>query len=208
MLTGDRVVLRTRLDSDVPVLHAGLYDDIGTRVLVSARPWQPLPVSQSPFLPDPADDAERRAVFTVADLASDAPIGDAVLWGIDSHNRLGHLGMSLLPAWRGRGCAGDVVRLLCRYGFQIRGLHRLQLETLSDQRRDDSYGAGRRVPTGGRAARQRLGDGSVRGRGYFRPACRRVEPLTGCPGTRQRCSASSSRIAGGTGRCRACSAAT
>ena len=131
MLTGDRVVLRTRLDTDVPVLHAGLYDDIDTRLLVSARPWQPLPVSQSPFLPEPADDAERIAVFTVADPASDAPIGDAVLWGIDNHNRLGHLGMSLLPAWRGRGCAGDIVRLLCRYGFQIRGLHRLQLETLS-----------------------------------------------------------------------------
>jgi RimJ/RimL family protein N-acetyltransferase len=25
-----------------------------------------------------------------------------------------------------------VLRLLCRYGFEIRGLHRLQLETLAD----------------------------------------------------------------------------
>jgi len=130
MLTGDRVVLRARLASDVSVLHAGLYDDLDTRLRVSGRPWRPLAADSSPFLPDRDDDTV--AVFTVAEPANDSPIGDAVLWGIDSHNRLGHLGMSLLPAWRGKGYAGEVVRLLCRYGFEILGLHRLQLETLSD----------------------------------------------------------------------------
>ena len=30
------------------------------------------------------------------------------------------------------GLRADVVRVLCRYGFRVRGLHRLQLETLAD----------------------------------------------------------------------------
>ena len=55
-----------------------------------------------------------------------------MLWGIDLHNRSAHVGISLRPAFRGRGLGGDVVRVLCRYGFAIRGLHRMQLETLAD----------------------------------------------------------------------------
>jgi len=58
--------------------------------------------------------------------------GDAVLWGIDLHNRSAHVGVALRPAFRGRGLGTDAVRVLCRYGFEIRGLHRLQLETLTD----------------------------------------------------------------------------
>ena len=58
--------------------------------------------------------------------------GEALLWGIDLHNRSAHLGLSLLPGFRGRALAVDVLRVLCRYGFGIRGLHRLQLETLAD----------------------------------------------------------------------------
>ena len=129
MLRGDRVILRARRDTDVPILHAGLYDDVATRLLVSGRPWQPLQLDQSPFLPRPGEDT---VVFTIADTSGVTPLGDAVLWGIDSHNRLGHLGVSLLPEHRGRGYAGEAVRLLCRYGFQLRGLHRLQIETLPD----------------------------------------------------------------------------
>ena len=68
------------------------------------------------------------------ELSSDELLGDAVLWGVDLHNRYGHLGLSLRPLARGRGFAVDVVRVLCYYGFAVRGLHRLQLETLADNR--------------------------------------------------------------------------
>ncbi len=71
-------------------------------------------------------------MFTIADLESNAPIGDTALWAIDSHNRLAHLGLSLLAEHRGHGYAGEAMRLLCRYAFEIRGLNRLQLETLAD----------------------------------------------------------------------------
>jgi RimJ/RimL family protein N-acetyltransferase len=52
--------------------------------------------------------------------------------GIDLHNRRAEIGLVLRPAFRGRHLGTDVVRVLCRYGFAIRGLHRLQLETLTD----------------------------------------------------------------------------
>ncbi len=128
MLRGDRVLLRTRLEADVPILHAGLYDDVATRLLVDSEPWRPRPVGDSPFRP--REDSSSEA-FTVVETASENPVGAATLWGIDNHNRLGHLGMSLLAEYRGRGYATEVVRLLCRYGFGLRGLHRLQIETLA-----------------------------------------------------------------------------
>lgn len=59
-------------------------------------------------------------------------IGNAALWGIDNHSRFAHLGLGLLPAARGKGFGTDVVAVLCHYGFVVRGLQRLQIETLSD----------------------------------------------------------------------------
>jgi len=50
---------------------------------------------------------------------------------IDLHNRRAHLGLPLRPAFRGRCLGTDVVVALCRYGFAVRGLHRLQVDTLA-----------------------------------------------------------------------------
>src|SRR5262249_10535495 len=60
--------------------------------------------------------------------------GEALLWGIDLHNRLAHVGLALRPTFRGRGWSVEVLHLLCRYGFDVRGLNRLQLETAQDNR--------------------------------------------------------------------------
>jgi RimJ/RimL family protein N-acetyltransferase len=54
------------------------------------------------------------------------------LWGIDSHHRSAHIGLALRPAFRGKGLGTDVVRVLCHYGFVVLGLHRLQIDTLTD----------------------------------------------------------------------------
>jgi RimJ/RimL family protein N-acetyltransferase len=130
MLRGDRVGLRARREADVPILHAELYDDVATRSRADSRPWRPVGPAASPYaVGDPAEDA---ACFTVVRLADDELAGEALLWGIDPHNRSAHLGISLRPALRGQGLGSDVVRVLCRYGFLIRGLYRLQVETLTD----------------------------------------------------------------------------
>src|SRR5215469_6076697 len=132
MLRGELAGLRARHDSDVPVLHAELYEDVATRMRADSRPWRPIP-PDSPSSPyavrGPSDDA---AVFSIVHLADGELAGEALLWGIDTHNRSAHLGISLRPAFRGHGLGADVVRLLCYYGFAVRGMHRLQIETMAD----------------------------------------------------------------------------
>ena len=132
MLRGEKVGLRARLEVDVPILHADLQEDVATRSRSDSRPWRPISVgsANSPYaVPEPSDDV---AIFSVVQLSNDELAGDALLWGIDLHSRLAHIGISLRPSFRGRGLAVDVVRVLCHYGFTVRGLHRLQIETLAD----------------------------------------------------------------------------
>jgi RimJ/RimL family protein N-acetyltransferase len=137
MLRGKLTGLRARLPGDVDILHAELYNDVRTRVRADSRPWMPLPAGPaSPYWVEAsAGEASREAnaaIFSVVELATDDLAGDALLWAIDRHNRSAHVGISLRPAYRGRGFGVDAVRVLCRYGFAILGLHRLQIETLSD----------------------------------------------------------------------------
>ncbi len=134
MLRGELVVLRARREDDARVLHAELYEDTDTWVRSDTRPWVPVPFGPgSPHWPgEEAPSAADAAVFAVAELATGELAGEALLWGIDLHNRSAHLGLALRPACRGRGLGEDTVRVLCRYGFALRGLHRLQLETLTD----------------------------------------------------------------------------
>jgi RimJ/RimL family protein N-acetyltransferase len=132
MLRGELVGLRGKRPDDVPILHAELYEDVVTRSRSDTRPWTPISAESgnSPFgLEGRGDDA---AAFTIVTLSDDEVVGGAVLWGIDSHNRLAHIGVSLIPASRGHGYGADVVAVLCHYGFVVRGMHRLQIETLSD----------------------------------------------------------------------------
>lgn len=132
MLCGQRAGLRARQGDDVAVLHADLYDDVDTRVRASGRAWAPISpdLEESPFgLSQVSDDL---AVFSIVDLATGDLAGAAQMWGIDLHNRTAHLGLSLRPAFRGRGLATDTVAILVHYGFVVRGLHRLSLETLAD----------------------------------------------------------------------------
>jgi RimJ/RimL family protein N-acetyltransferase len=134
MLRGELTLLRARSVEDARSLHAGLYEDVDGFVRADTRPW--VPVSFGPGSPhwpgETAPSASDAAVFAVTELASGALAGEALLWGIDVHNRSAHVGISLLPSCRGRGLGADTVRVLCRYGFAIRGMHRVQLETLSD----------------------------------------------------------------------------
>src|SRR4051812_2976316 len=132
MLRGDKVGLRARRTSDLPVLQADLYDDVDLYSRAGSRPWHPVPTDADhpPFavhhLPDTV------AAFTVIDLTSDDIAGSAQMWGTDLHHRSAHLGLSLRPSSQGRGLATDALHVLVRYAFVTRGLHRLALETVAD----------------------------------------------------------------------------
>jgi RimJ/RimL family protein N-acetyltransferase len=131
MLHGKLVTLRSRQEKDVPVLHAELYDDVATRSRADSRPWRPL--GEGAASPYAVDDASTDAAcFSVVETASGELAGEALLWGIDLHNRMGHIGISLRPGFRGKHLGVDVLEVLCEYGFSVRGLHRLQIDTLAD----------------------------------------------------------------------------
>ena len=134
MLSGELVALRARTEEDARTLHADLYEDVATWVRADTRPWVPIPFgSSSPYWPaESAPSATDADVFAVIELSTGELAGEGVLWGLDLHNRSAHAGLSLRPAFRGRGLGTDVVRVLCRYGFAVRGLRRMQLETLAD----------------------------------------------------------------------------
>ncbi|MDR8409825.1 GNAT family N-acetyltransferase [Nonomuraea sp. 3-1Str] len=132
MLKGSKVGLRARHEDDIPILQSDLYDDVVTHSRAQARPWRPItPGSKnSPLLVD--DKEQGHVPFSVVELDGGTLVGTAVLWGIDNHNRSAHIGLGLLSSSRGHGYGTDVVAVLCHYGFVVRGLHRLQIETLSD----------------------------------------------------------------------------
>ena len=133
MLRGEKVLLRSRIESDVKVLHVELYDDVLTRVQTDTRVRRPLsPDSElSPFRM--SDPTEQFVSFSVEELSENHELaGAAVLHMIDNYNRSAHIGVSLRPAFRGRGLGVDTVRVLCEYAFRVRGLHRLAIETLSN----------------------------------------------------------------------------
>ncbi|MFI1471728.1 GNAT family N-acetyltransferase [Streptomyces wuyuanensis] len=132
MLRGDKVGLRARHEDDIPILRAELYDDVVNSSRSEGEPWRPItPGSKDPRLV--VDDKEQGSVqFSVVELDGGTLVGTAVLWGIDTHNRSAHIGLGLLPSSRGKGYGTDVVAVLCHYGFVVRGLQRLQIETLAD----------------------------------------------------------------------------
>ncbi|MFF4647673.1 GNAT family N-acetyltransferase [Streptomyces sp. NPDC001389] len=111
-----------------PVLFA-LHGHFGE---AESGPWWPVgPGSQDPRLT--VDDKEQRSVrFSVVELDGGMLAGTATLWGIDTHNRVAHIGLGLRPGFRGKGYGTDVVAVLCHYAFVVRGLRRLQIETLAD----------------------------------------------------------------------------
>lgn len=132
MLANEVIGLRARVDADSSVLHAELYDDVATRIRGDNRPWVPLALDSpsSPFAIRDGDGSA--AIFSIVELSSGELAGEALLYMIDTHNRGAHVGLALRPSFRGRRLSHHVLQLLCRYGFEIRGLHRLQLETLAD----------------------------------------------------------------------------
>jgi RimJ/RimL family protein N-acetyltransferase len=131
MLRGELVALRARRESDRGFLLEQLHDDVPMRSRADSRPWRPVSPDDEDR-PYGVEQDPKTAAFTVVTLADDEIAGVALLWAIDTHNRFAHLGVSLVPACRGRGFGADVVEVLCHYGFVVLGLHRLQIETLAD----------------------------------------------------------------------------
>ena len=137
MLNGDKVLLRPLERDDVGVL-AGWAQDYETWPQVNEGPYAPTSVADALRDYDAPGSDSRRASATVVPFAIDVDdelVGSIALWGIDLHNRRGHLGIGLGPSHRGKGYGRDAIGVLLRYAFVDRGLHRVQLEVLADNER-------------------------------------------------------------------------
>ncbi|AXK36865.1 N-acetyltransferase [Streptomyces armeniacus] len=132
MLRGSKVGLRARHEDDIPVLRTELYDDVVNAARSEGRPWRPVTPGSKDSRLVVDDTAQSYVPFSVVELDGGTLIGTASLWDIDTHHRSAHIGLGLLPSSRGHGYGTDVVAVLCHYGFVVRGLQRLQIETLSD----------------------------------------------------------------------------
>ena len=141
MLRGERINLRALRRSDVEALYA-LSQDAETFMLTDTDPYrpQPLEAALARFDKRVAEEPDPRfAGFVIEarvdlndDVRSGQVLGDACLWGVDTHTRSAHIGISLLPGARGNGFGRETVDVLLDYGFRIRGLNRLQCETHAD----------------------------------------------------------------------------
>jgi RimJ/RimL family protein N-acetyltransferase len=132
VLRGKLTGLRAPTDTDIEVFETELLTDVESRIRATGRPWLPVApgAADSPYRqPQDRDTVVR---FSVVELATGDLAGESVMSGIDLHNRRAEIGLVLRPAFRGRRLGTDVVRVLCHYGFAIRGLHRLQITTLAD----------------------------------------------------------------------------
>jgi RimJ/RimL family protein N-acetyltransferase len=136
MLTGRSVTLREVRREDLPVIHRELRADVVTASLGSEKPWRPVSLArlQAEFdhaLTEPPDEQFVRFGIQERGDPTGTLIGTTALWGIDLHNGLGHIGIQLASSTRGRGFGLDALRVVCHYGFVVRGLYRLGLETLA-----------------------------------------------------------------------------
>lgn len=129
MLHGERVTLRPVRREELPAVHAWRID---------VDYW--LLSDQGPYLPPSYEDFEKQwadpppglpfAGFGIE--AEGRLVGLCRLWGIDLHNRFSHVGVSIGDKeHRGQGLGRDALAVITDYGFRLRGLQRLEVETLA-----------------------------------------------------------------------------
>ena len=133
MLEGRLVRLREQRREDVEALFE-LETDVEHVSLADAYPFRAptLAARQADFDKRQTDRDETFVPFTIQRLDDKAgtAIGSITLWRIDQYHRSAHIGISLLRSARGQGLGRDALEVVCRFGFEIRALERLSLETL------------------------------------------------------------------------------
>ena len=129
MITGEIVTLRPLSEADEEVLHA-LIADLDT--------WEENTPAAPTALTRPAFAERFRRMLspepgnTVFGIEADAAlIGHCDLFDVDQLARSGEVGIGLVASARGRGAGTDAMRLLVRFAFQRRNLHRVHLRCIA-----------------------------------------------------------------------------
>lgn len=129
MLYGEQVTLRKVRQDELPTVYAWRYD-VDTWTMTEDEPYV-VPTFERFAAQWTAPGGEADGVSFGIE-ADERLVGTCSLWGIDLHNRFAHVGMTVGSAeHRGQGAGRDALAVITDYGFRLRGLHRLQLETLA-----------------------------------------------------------------------------
>jgi RimJ/RimL family protein N-acetyltransferase len=133
VLESERLRVRAVSPDDAPEIFA-LRNDPELHLINNSGPFVPRSLATMRRSLEKADEAEagNDVRLAVESRVDGQFVGVAAVWGIDAFNRYAHLGLTLTAPVRGRGLGVELLGLLCRYGFRLRNLRRLELETLAD----------------------------------------------------------------------------
>jgi RimJ/RimL family protein N-acetyltransferase len=124
VLTGDGLVLRPWALSDAPDVLALASDPASRRWSPSMRAIS-TSVDATQWI---VDRRERGTQWAVTDVATGELLGRIGLHHWDAQDSCAEIGYAVQPAQRRRGVARRAVETVVRYGFDERGLHRINLE--------------------------------------------------------------------------------
>ena len=124
---GDLIRLRAREPEDEALLHAWFNDTDVTEHLTIRYPLSHL--QEARFIEDTSAIAYGNASFGVETLADGRLIGGVGLQSASPENRSAVLGIEIgeTTFWDG-GYGSDTMRTVCRFGFEMMNLHRIELE--------------------------------------------------------------------------------
>jgi RimJ/RimL family protein N-acetyltransferase len=131
---GRLIRLRAREPEDEPLLYRWFNDPEVTEHLTLRYPVSH--AMEKEFLQRTANPGFQECEFAVETIAENRLIGGIGLSRTSPENRSGVLGIALgdKTFWNG-GYGTDAMRTLCRFGFQMMNLHRIELDVFSENLR-------------------------------------------------------------------------
>lgn len=131
---GDLIRLRAREPEDEPLLHAWFNDPEVTEHLTIRYPLSHLQEAQ--FIERVSSISYGNASFGIETIAEGLLIGGCGLESTSPENRSAILGIAIgdRSFWDG-GYGTDSMRTVCRFGFEMMNLHRIELEVYAGNAR-------------------------------------------------------------------------
>jgi RimJ/RimL family protein N-acetyltransferase len=130
VLTGGLVTLRCVTAADLPVLRS-LWEDAESCRLTGSHPREPADEARLHAWYATRVGQDDRLDLAIVDHATGAVVGETALNGWDADNESCTFRIALVPGRYGEGLGTEATRLVCGYGFEKLGLHRISLEVFS-----------------------------------------------------------------------------
>ncbi len=126
---GELVRLRARDASDEPLLYAWVNDPAATEYLTIRYPMSH--ATEHEWIAANHQPGYSTGDFAIETLEEGKLIGNCGLYQASAENRSASVGIMIGDtSYWGRGYGTDSMRTLCRFGFEMMNLHRIDLEVI------------------------------------------------------------------------------